>query len=77
MNNQIPTTKCAECGGYAYDAVVAEDVKVRHDGKWYTLQIPNLLVSKCEKCGAIYRDNRADDQIRDALRSHLEVLKPV
>ena len=36
----------------------------------------NLPVSKCESCGEVYYDNRADSATQNALRTHLGLLLP-
>jgi len=74
--NSKPMTRCLSCGGYAYDAVVAEDVSIRHEGKAYSLHIGDLRVYECEKCGEVYYSNRTDDQIQNALRAELGLLLP-
>ena len=69
MEARAPMTKCSECPkGYAYMTTAAMDLPVRHGGKDYVVHIPDLIVGKCDCCGEVYLDNRADDQIQSALR---------
>jgi putative zinc finger/helix-turn-helix YgiT family protein len=51
-------------------------IDVKHDGQLYHLEIPALRISKCRACGELVFSNSVDDQISDALRSHLRLLTP-
>jgi putative zinc finger/helix-turn-helix YgiT family protein len=49
---------------------------LKHDGRVYHIEIPELKVPKCRACGEITFSNDTDDQITAALRSHLKLLTP-
>jgi putative zinc finger/helix-turn-helix YgiT family protein len=50
--------------------------QIEHDGRSYTVDIPNLAVVKCEKCGAVVLDDAANQRITDALRTAAGLLRP-
>ena len=49
---------------------------VQYDGRTYTVHVPELTAPRCKNCGAMVLDDRANDQITDALRSQLGLLTP-
>ena len=49
---------------------------LKHDGRVYRIDIPELKIPKCRVCGEITFSNNTDDQITAALRSHLKLLTP-
>jgi putative zinc finger/helix-turn-helix YgiT family protein len=51
-------------------------IDVKHDGQSYHLEIPKLTIPKCRACGELVFSNSVDDQIIEALRSHLRLLTP-
>ena len=68
---------CSQCRAKeVYAAVVPYTARVNHDGRIYELEIPALDVARCRACGELVFDDRADEQISDALRSHLGLLTP-
>lgn len=76
-SNTRPDSQCPMCdGGVMRDAVLRHTAVMRNDGKQHEVVIENLTVRRCEKCAEILFDNRADDQMQDALRRHLGVLMP-
>jgi len=65
----------ARCGRKAvWPAFVPYRGQVRHDGRLHAVDLPRLIVPRYEACGEVYLDNRADDQIRLALRKQLQML---
>lgn len=71
-----PKTRCDDCGGDAYDAVVRKEMTVKHEGKQHLIVVDDLPVLRCEKCGELFGDNRTDSRIQEALCQHLGVLTP-
>jgi predicted XRE-type DNA-binding protein len=49
---------------------------MKHDNRLYTIELHDLEVPKCRKCGEVVFDDMADAQICIALRSHLQLLTP-
>lgn len=70
--------RCPRC--LAPDAVhletVAHTAEFAHDGRIYKLDIPAIQVPRCRSCQELIFTYRADEQIRQALRSHLRLLTP-
>jgi putative zinc finger/helix-turn-helix YgiT family protein len=52
------------------------DAEFRHDGRLHTFTVPTLRIPVCEACGEKVFTEEVDDQITDALRSHLHLLTP-
>ncbi|HOW18590.1 MAG TPA: helix-turn-helix domain-containing protein [Phycisphaerae bacterium] len=52
------------------------EAQIKHDGRLYVVDVPALNVAKCDACGELVLDNRADEQITDALRKQLGLLRP-
>jgi putative zinc finger/helix-turn-helix YgiT family protein len=69
--------RCPECGKVEVQpATIAYDAEVKHDGRVYTFNIPQLRVNQCGACGEVLFGNVTDDQISQALREHLSLLSP-
>jgi putative zinc finger/helix-turn-helix YgiT family protein len=69
--------RCPECGKVEVrPATIAYDAEVKHDGRVYTFNIPQLQVNQCGACGEVLFGNVTDDQISQALREHLSLLSP-
>ena len=67
--------RCPECGQREVrPATVAYTTEIQHDGRLYTVQIPDLRVPRCGVCGELVFDTRADEQIAQELRSQLGLL---
>jgi putative zinc finger/helix-turn-helix YgiT family protein len=56
--------------------VTAYTARVKHDGIVHELHFPALEIPRCQTCGETYTTAAVDDQISDALRSHLRLLTP-
>lgn len=48
----------------------------QYEGVRYLVEIPELVIPRCETCGELHFDNYADDQINRALRTQLRLLGP-
>lgn len=69
--------RCPECGKREVrPATVHHTSQIRHDGRRYSVEVPQLRVPQCEACGEMVFDNDADSQIYDALREQLALLPP-
>lgn len=51
-------------------------VDMVHDGRTYSVCIDKLEVPRCEKCGEVILDDRANSQISDAFRKEIGLLTP-
>jgi putative zinc finger/helix-turn-helix YgiT family protein len=82
-NNQ-PATKdrpfpwrCSECGKKEMYPQATDYIgEVKHDGRPYTIHIPDLEIPTCRNCGAQLFTARADDRIIAALREKVGLLIP-
>ena len=69
--------KCHHCfKNQVVMRTVCYDAEFRHDGRLYTFTVPKLKIPVCEACGERVFTEEVDDQITDALRSHLHLLTP-
>jgi putative zinc finger/helix-turn-helix YgiT family protein len=50
--------------------------QVKHDGRAYTVHIPDLAIPTCRKCGEQVFTAETDDRIIAALRAQLGLLTP-
>jgi len=67
--------RCPECGKKEVQpTTVKHTSQIRHDGRAYTVEIPELRVPRCGACGELVFDNGADEQIAQALREQLGLL---
>lgn len=67
--------RCPECGKKEVRAAqVAYTTEIKHEGRLYTVAIPELSVPRCGACGELVFDVRADEQIARALRNQLGLL---
>ena len=67
--------RCPECGKKEVrPATVQHTSQIKHDGRLYTVEVPNLHIPKCGACGELVFDNNADKQIARALREQLGLL---
>ena len=49
---------------------------MKHDGRTYHIEVPELTIPKCRACGEVVFNYDADDQMVAALRSHVNLLTP-
>jgi len=52
------------------------EAEIDHDGRTYTVALPDLSVLRCEQCGAVVLDDAADMRISQALRRQAGLLTP-
>lgn len=70
--------RCVHCQEKAVNReCVSYSVVCDHDGREYTVSIPDLVVPKCRNCGRMIFDDDANRRITDALRAQVGLLKPV
>ncbi len=69
--------RCQHCGKNAVVmTITCYDAEIRHDGRLYTLTIPQLDIPACQACGEKVITEKVDDHINAALRAHLHLLTP-
>lgn len=69
--------RCGSCGEQAVtEGSVSYKASIKHEGRLHEIEIPQLVVPKCEKCGELSFNNRADEQINAALRNKLGLMQP-
>ncbi|MBI1899629.1 MAG: type II toxin-antitoxin system MqsA family antitoxin [Planctomycetia bacterium] len=69
--------KCGRCRKRAVNPAVREySTEAEHDGRAYVVTVRDLVVSRCDNCGAIVLDDDANRRISDALRGQIGVLTP-
>jgi DNA-binding transcriptional regulator YiaG len=59
-----------------WPATISYRSKVRYEGQVYDVDTPQLVVPRCQECGALYFDNSAEEQVSRALREQLHLLQP-
>lgn len=69
--------KCGECGEYAVlRQTFAYALEMQHDGRMYSINIPDLRAPRCTKCEKIVIDSEASRQVSAELRRHVGLLTP-
>ena len=69
--------KCSTCRQRAVVlSAVDYSTPVEHDGRLYTVALPNLLVPRCGNCGTMVLDEEANRQISAAFRKAAGLLTP-
>jgi putative zinc finger/helix-turn-helix YgiT family protein len=77
MPDRAFAKKCGHCGQRAVElAVVPYTAEIDHDGRKYTITIPDLSVPRCGQCGTIALDEEANRRISAALRQEVGLLAP-
>ena len=85
MSDKIPPAgrdrpfpwRCVECRAKeVYPQATDYTTTVKHDGRAYTIRIPDLAIPTCRKCGDQTFTVGDDDRIVAALRAQLGVLTP-
>jgi putative zinc finger/helix-turn-helix YgiT family protein len=59
-----------------YPTKVPYTAEVKHDGRTYSIQIPELDIPRCRNCAELIFSVNVDDQIVAALRAELRLLTP-
>ena len=69
--------RCPECGKPdLWPATISYRAEVKHDGRLHRFRVPKLQVNRCGACGEVVFSNVTDEQVSEALREHLSLLKP-
>src|SRR5215813_3525037 len=69
--------RCPRClNKEVYPETVPYTAEAAHDGRSYTMEIPDLRIPRCRKCGELVFTFDTDDQIVAALRARLHLLTP-
>lgn len=69
--------KCGTCGKRAVNPQVVEyTTEKEHDGRAYSLKIPNLQIFECEECHTRTLPDDSSDKVTDALREAAGLLTP-
>jgi putative zinc finger/helix-turn-helix YgiT family protein len=83
MSDQLPPVgkdrpypwRCVDCRKKeVYPLATDYTTTIKHDGRPYTIRIPDLVIPTCRNCGAQLFTYSADEAIRDALRAHVGML---
>jgi putative zinc finger/helix-turn-helix YgiT family protein len=68
---------CPNCREAAvYPERMLFKTEVKHDGRTYPLELPDLEVPRCRSCGQRVISHAVDDEVLRALRRHLRLLTP-
>jgi DNA-binding transcriptional regulator YiaG len=68
---------CARCRTKTvWPVTIPYATSIRYEGALVKVQVPQLIVPRCESCGELYFDNYADEQIHDAFRAQEHLLTP-
>ena len=84
MSDKAPTKRarpfpwhCIECNAKEVFPLVTDyTTTVKHDGRPYTIRIPDLVIPTCRKCGERIFTSAQDDRIVAALRAQVGLLTP-
>lgn len=57
-------------------AIIPYRCDMAHDGQLYSVTVPELTVPRCGNCSELVFNYAAEEQIRNALRSQLHLLRP-
>lgn len=77
MTERAFSKKCGSCRQRAVAlAAVPYTTPIDHDGRKYTVHIPDLVVPQCAKCGTVVLDEEANRQISAAFRQEAWFLPP-
>ena len=69
--------RCVDCKAKeVFPKVTDYTTTVKHDGRAYTIRIPDLAIPTCRKCGTQTFSVGDDDRIIAALRAQLGLLTP-
>ena len=73
-----PPWKCGTCRARAVVPTVLPhyEAEIDHDGRTYTIALPDLAAYRCEQCGAVVLDDAANEKISQALRRQVGLLTP-
>lgn len=67
--------RCVECRNKEVFPLATDyTTTIKHDGRTYTFQVPDLEIPTCRKCGSQEFGGKEDEKIRDAFRAHVGML---
>src|SRR5258705_9862553 len=70
--------RCPNCLEEAvYLQTIPYVAEMKHDGRSYTVEVPDLQMPVCRSCGEQVISDRVDDQLRLALRRQARLLTPL
>jgi putative zinc finger/helix-turn-helix YgiT family protein len=77
MPERLFSPKCGKCRQRTMAlAKVSYSTPIDHDGRTYTVALPELIVPRCSNCGTIALDDEANRQISEAFRKQAGLLTP-
>jgi putative zinc finger/helix-turn-helix YgiT family protein len=77
MMDRQYSKKCGKCRHRTVGLAQAPyTLQVDHDGRKYTVTVPDLVVPRCSNCGTIVLDEDANRQISAAFRKEAGLLSP-
>jgi putative zinc finger/helix-turn-helix YgiT family protein len=77
MTERLFSPKCGKCRQRSMAlAKVPYSTSIDHDGRTYTITIPDLIVPRCGNCGTIALDEEANRLISEAFRKQAGLLTP-
>lgn len=77
MNERALSKKCGKCRERAVALATAPyTTQINHDGRKYTICLPDLVVPRCGNCGAVSLDDEANRRISAAFRDQAGLLPP-
>jgi DNA-binding transcriptional regulator YiaG len=70
--------KCMRCRERAVSPIrlPSYETELEHDGRKYSVTLPDFDVLQCANCGEIYLDDAANERLIEALRSRVGLLSP-
>jgi putative zinc finger/helix-turn-helix YgiT family protein len=77
MSDRAFSPKCGKCRQRAVVlATVPYTTTFDHDGRKYTVTVPDLVVPRCSNCGTIALDEEANRRLSAAFREQAGLLAP-
>jgi putative zinc finger/helix-turn-helix YgiT family protein len=77
MSDRAFSPKCGKCRQRAVGlATVPYTTTFDHDGRKYTVTVPDLVVPRCSNCGTIALDEEANRRLSAAFREQAGLLAP-
>jgi DNA-binding transcriptional regulator YiaG len=68
---------CARCRTKTvWPVTIPYRASFRYEGQAHDVDVPQLVVPRCQTCGELHFDNYADEQITQAFRVKLRLLTP-
>src|SRR4051794_14805843 len=78
MSERSFSRKCGNCGqrAVALTPLDVYEAEIKHDGRTYTVRVPDFVVPKCGNCDHIVLDDEATRQIDAVFRRQAGLLTP-